>query len=150
MYGEYDNYRLGESHVIPGLIRRFVEAREAGLDEIIVWGTGDATRDFVYAGDVAAVIPDFISEDRGAGPINVSSGTTTTIRELATLIRDLTHCPARLVFDSTKPEGQKFKVFDTQRLNALGFSCNTSLRDGLARTIAWYEDRWRDGTGIRL
>lgn len=150
MYGEHDNFRSGESHVIPGLIRRFVEAREAGLEEIVVWGSGNAERDFVYAGDVAAVIPDFIARDLGPGPINVSSGTSTSIRQLATQIRELTRCPARLVFDAGKPEGQKIKIFATERLSRLGLQCPTPLDRGLAATIAWYEARLKDGHGVRI
>jgi GDP-L-fucose synthase len=151
MYGEYDNFRNAESHVIPGLIRRFHEAREAGAPEVVCWGTGSPTRDFVYAGDVARCLPFFVEEYDSSEPVNISSGTTTTIRELSESVRDATGYPGRLVWDATKPEGQKFKIFDVRRLKALGLSCPTPLREGLARTVEWFAANYPDrGDGLRL
>ena len=138
MYGEYDNYREQESHVIPGLIRRFHDARCRGLPSVTLWGTGEPVRDFVYAGDVAALFPFFIEQDEIAGPINLSSGTTTRIRALAALIAELTGYRGELLWDRTKPDGQMIKIFDVARMHALGLRCDTSLRDGLERTIAWF------------
>ncbi|MDD3371457.1 MAG: NAD-dependent epimerase/dehydratase family protein [Alphaproteobacteria bacterium] len=151
MYGEYDNYRTNESHVVPGLIRRFIEARDSNQSEVVVWGSGNAERDFVYAGDVAALIPWFMENDSETGPINLSSGTRTSVRELAETVHELTKCTAKLIFDSSKPEGQKVKIFAVDRMQGHGLSCPTTLRDGLARTIAWYEANYRTGGGcIRL
>lgn len=151
MYGDFDNFRTGESHVVPGLIRRFIEARDRGDKEVVVWGSGNAERDFVYAGDVAALFPWFMESDEEHGPINLSSGTRTTVRELAETVHELTKCTAKLVFDSTKPEGQKIKIFAVDKLHKHGLTCSTSLRDGLARTIAWFEAHYKDTSdGIRL
>lgn len=145
MYGEHDNYRTGESHVVPGLIRRFIEARDNGDKEVVVWGSGNAERDFVYAGDVAATIPWFMENDGEAGPVNLSSGTRTSVRELAETVHRLTKCSAKLVFDATKPEGQKIKIFATDKMKGLGLACPTSLQSGLEKTIAWYEANYKTG-----
>ena len=151
MYGEFDNFRNSESHVVPGLIRRFYEAREADAPEVVCWGTGSPTRDFVYAGDVARCLPFFIEKYASSDPVNISSGTTTTIRELSETIGELTRFGGRLTWDSSKPDGQKFKIFDVNRLEALGLSCRTPLREGLTRTIEWFEaDYASRGDGLRL
>jgi GDP-L-fucose synthase len=151
MYGEYDNFRNAESHVVPGLIRRFFEAREAGAAEVVCWGTGSPTRDFVYAGDVARCLPFFIESYDSSEPVNISSGTTTTIRELSEAVRELTRYQGRLVWDGSKPDGQKFKIFDVKRLEALGLSCPTPLREGLARTVEWFAANYPGrGDGLRL
>jgi GDP-L-fucose synthase len=150
LYGEFDNYRTGESHVIPGLIRRFIEARDQKTAEVVVWGSGEAERDFVYAGDVAKLIPWFVENDE-PGPVNLSSGTRTKVRDLAETVHTVTRCPAKLVFDASKPEGQKIKIFGTEKMLSLDLSCPTALRDGLERTVRWYEDHYHDHSdGIRL
>lgn len=149
MYGEFDNYRNGESHVIPGLIRRFYEAKRDGLEKVYMWGTGTPTRDFVYAGDVAAVIPYFIENDEN-GPVNISSGTTTTIRQLSEMIAEKLAYKGLLDWDTTKPDGQIHKIFDTQKLKSLGLSCNTSLADGLEKTIKWFSENYNTQGAVRL
>lgn len=151
MYGEYDNFRVEESHVVPGLIRRFFEAAAAGAPEVTCWGTGNPTRDFVYAGDVARCLPFFIDNYDSSEPVNLSSGTTTSIRELAETVRDLVRYRGRLCWDESKPEGQKFKIFDVMRLKALGLSCDTPLREGLARTVEWFAENYPcRGDGLRV
>jgi GDP-L-fucose synthase len=151
MYGEFDNFRNAESHVVPGLVRRFFEAGQTGAPEVVCWGTGSPTRDFVYAGDVARCLPFFIETYDSSEPVNISSGTTTTIRELSECVRDATRYEGRLTWDSSKPDGQKFKIFDVKRLKALGLACDTPLREGLARTVAWFEANYQSrGDGLRL
>jgi GDP-L-fucose synthase len=116
-----------------------------------MWGSGRPTRDFVYAGDVAAVVAEFVERQDGAGPINVSSGTSTAIRELAETVKEATGFEGSLAWDTSKPEGQMVKIFDVRRLNGLGLSCPTPLRDGLRRTIAWFAANYEtQGDGIRL
>jgi GDP-L-fucose synthase len=150
LYGEHDNYRIGESHVIPGLIRRFYEARVNGLPSVTIWGTGRPTRDFVYAGDVAAAIPWFLENDEEKGPVNISSGTTTTIRDLAATVAELSGYRGELHWDRTKPDGQVVKIFDVTRMRALGLHCDTPLRAGLERTIAWFARHYGDPGVVRL
>jgi GDP-L-fucose synthase len=138
MYGEYDNYHPRDSHVIPGLIRRFYEAKIHNKPSVTVWGTGKPTRDFVYAGDVAKVFPFFIENDAEKGPVNISSGTTTRISELTALIAELIGYQGQLVWDTSKPDGQIHKIFGVEKLRSLGLSCDTPLREGLRRTIDWF------------
>lgn len=151
MYGEYDNFRNDESHVVPAMVRRYYEARLARQDAVMMWGSGAPQRDFVYAGDVAACIPYFIENYDSSEPVNLSSGTATTIKELAETIQRLTGFRGDIVWDRTKPDGQMIKIFDVRRMRALGLSCGTSLADGLRRTIEWLARNYRErGDGIRL
>lgn len=151
MYGEYDNFRDAESHVIPALIRRFHETHRRGASQIECWGTGKPVRDFVYARDVARTLPFFIESYDSSEPVNLSSGTTTSIRELAETIREFTGFEGPLVWDTTKPDGQMVKIFDVARMKSLGLSCDTPLREGLKRTITWFQANYDTaGDGLRL
>lgn len=151
MYGEYDNFGLQQSHVIPALIRRFVEARRSGAAEVICWGSGRPVRDFVYAGDVARTIPFFIEQYDSIEPVNLSSGSSTSIRELAETIGELTGFGGRILWDESKPDGQMVKIFDVSRMKSLGLACDTPLRVGLERTIRWFEANYATGgDGLRL
>jgi GDP-L-fucose synthase len=151
LYGEYDNYRNNESHVIPALLRRFYEAKLNNLEEVIMWGSGAAKRDFVYAGDVAKIIPYFLENYNSSEPINISSGTTTTIKELGELIKEVTGFEGKLGWDTSKPDGQMVKIFEVTRLNSLGLYCDTPLREGLEKTFAWLRKNYQGKTdGIRL
>jgi GDP-L-fucose synthase len=151
MYGEYDNYKFSESHVIPATIRRIYEAKKDGLKEIVMWGTGEPVRDFVYAGDVAKCFPYFIDHYDSTEPVNISSGTSTTMRGLVELVCDIMGYNGNVVWDTTKPNGQMVKIFDVSRLNSLGLSCKTSLKDGLSQTIKWFSAQYENcSDGLRL
>ncbi|MFO0972716.1 MAG: NAD-dependent epimerase/dehydratase family protein [Phycisphaerae bacterium] len=151
MYGEYDNFRTDESHVVPAMIRRYFEARRSGARFITMWGTGKPTRDFVYAGDVAACFPWFIDHYDAPEPVNISTGTSTSIRELAEAIRAAVGFEGPIEWDSAKPDGQMIKIFDVTRLTRLGLRCATPLRDGLKRTIDWFARHYdARGDGLRL
>jgi len=151
MFGEYDNFRTEESHVIPAMIRRYYEAKRTDSKQIVMWGSGKPKRDFVYAGDVAAVFPYFIDEYDSSEPVNISTGATTSIRDLAEFIKGTTGFEGEIVWDTSKPDGQIEKIFDVKRLNQLGLSCKTSLRDGLSRTIDWFTRNYEDRIdGIRV
>jgi GDP-L-fucose synthase len=138
VYGEGDNFNLTQAHVIPALLRKYLEAQERGQPEIVAFGTGRPTRDFVYAGDVAATIPWFLQNYDCSEPINISSGTRITIKELAETIKTVTGYQGRIVWDVTQPDGQMDKIYDVARLHALGLTCPTSLREGLQKTLAWF------------
>jgi GDP-L-fucose synthase len=141
IYGPWDNFDLKNSHVIPALIRKYSEARKEGREEIVAWGTGAPKRDFVYIEDVCRAL--ILAAETYDQPdlINVSSGTRVTIKELVELIAELTGYRGRITWDSTKPDGQMDKGFDVTRMHELlGFRCTTSLREGLQKTIAWYEE----------
>jgi GDP-L-fucose synthase len=151
MYGEYDNFREGESHVTPALIRRVWEAKQAGTDLVPCWGSGRPVRDFVYAGDVAATFPFFLERYRSSEPVNISSGTAISIRELAETIKELVGYEGEFIWDASMPDGQMEKIFDVARMESLGLECRTSLRDGLRKTIAWFTRHYADRSdGIRL
>ena len=151
LYGEYDNFRLGESHVIPALVRRFYEARRDGLEQVDCWGSGAATRDFVYAGDVGKIIPKFVDFDDATGPVNLSKGDSTTIKALSEAVAKAVGLEARLFWDTSKPEGQMVKIFGVDRMKALGLSCDKPLEEGLKRTADWLIKNYDDASdGLRL
>jgi len=151
LYGEFDNFRNNESHVVPAMIRRYYETKLRGDREIVMWGDGTPVRDFAYAGDVAAVIPWFIDHYDSSEPVNISSGTETHIRELAETIREKMDWDGEIEWDTSKPNGQMVKIFDVSRLRSLGLTCNTSLADGLDSTIRWFTANYENITdGIRL
>ncbi len=139
VYGEHDNFDPEYSHVIPALIRRFIEAREEKAPSVACYGSGRPTRDFVYAGDVAKVIPWFLQNYDSSEPVNISSGTRTSIRELAETVAEVTGYQGALEWDTSKPDGQIDKIFDVTRLHDLGLSCDTPLQEGLANTAGWFE-----------
>jgi len=149
VYGEWDNFNLEQSHVIPALIRKYIEARDRGDATITALGTGKPTRDFVYAGDVAATIPWFLANYESSEPVNISAGKRITIRELAETVRKVTGFPGEIVWDTSKPDGQMDKIFDVKRLNSLGLSCDTPLEDGLKKTAVWFDAARKTGD-VRL
>ncbi len=149
LYGEFDNYSLEHSHVIPAMIRKFYEAERDRKDLVPLFGTGRPQRDFVYAGDVALLIPYFIEQYDSSEPINISSGTTTSIADLAEMIKKYIGYTGKLMFDTGKPDGQMVKIFDVKKLHALGLKCPTSLDDGLKKTIGWFREEYPRG-GVRL
>jgi len=149
VYGEFDNFNQEYAHVIPALIRRFVEAGEKGAPSIACFGSGRPTRDFVYAADVAATLPWFLLNYDSSAPVNISSGNRISIRELAETVREVTGFQGRIEWDASKPDGQMDKIFAVDRLHALGLACPTALRDGLRRTTEWFLKARRNGT-VRL
>jgi GDP-L-fucose synthase len=125
--------------VIPALIRRCVEAREAGLDELVVWGTGRATREFLYVEDAAEAVVLAALRYEDAAPINIGAGFEISIAELAERIAALTGFTGRLAWDSSKPDGQPRRCLDTSRAEReFGFRARTSFAEGLDRTVRWY------------
>jgi len=139
LYGPRDNFDPASSHVIPALIRKFVEAKERGEEEVVVWGTGTATREFLYVDDAAVGMELAARRYDGEEPVNLGMGAEISIRDLAELIGRLTGYEGRLTFDPTKPDGQPRRQLDTRRAaDRFGFRARTRLEDGLRATIAWY------------
>ncbi len=139
VYGPHDNFDLEASHVVPALVRKFTDAVEKGAKEVVVWGSGRPTRDFVYAGDVARGI--LLAGERYATPelVNISSGIETSIKELVETLADITQFDGRIIWDASRPDGQLRRCFDINKARTdLGFEPETSLRHGLERTVAWY------------
>jgi GDP-L-fucose synthase len=139
LYGPGDNFDPETSHVIPALIRKCLEAVEASQEEVIVWGTGRATREFLYVEDAAEAIVLASELYNDPEPVNLGSGIEISIKELVELIAELSDFKGRLVWDTTKPDGQPRRCLDTSRAEqAFGFRAQTDFRKGLKRTIAWY------------
>lgn len=142
LYGPRDNFDPQSSHVIPALIRKMVEAREAGSPEVTLWGTGQASREFLYVDDCARAILLAAERYEGEEPVNVGTGAEIRIAELAHLIAELVGYEGRLVYDTTQPDGQPRRCLDTSRAERFfGFRAEREFREGLGATIAWYEQR---------
>ena len=139
IYGPHDNFDLQSSHVIPALIRKYLEAQASGAKQVTAWGSGKPLRDFVYVGDACEGIALGARIHSGEEIINISSGTRVSIRELVETTAGLCGFEGEIVWDTSKPDGQMDKGFDVSRMRSLlGFECKTSLRDGLLKTIEWY------------
>ena len=141
LYGPGDNFDPRTSHVIPALIKKCVDAVESGAPEISVWGTGSATREFIYVEDAAEGIALAAEQYDGAEPVNLGAGHEIAIRDLVGLIARLTGFTCRIVWDASKPDGQPRRMLDTSRARtAFGFVAKTSFEEGLRRTIEWYRE----------
>lgn len=138
LYGPNDNFDPTGSHVLPGLIRRFHEAKTANLPEVVVWGTGTPRRELMHADDLADAAVSLMQTYDSPDIINVGTGTDVTIAELATLVKDVVGYRGRLVFDSTKPDGMPRKVLDVSRIHALGWRAQVALADGVRETYRWF------------
>lgn len=141
LYGPKDDFDLETSHVIPALIRKCVEAAREGKDEIIVWGTGKPTREFLYVEDAAEGILMATEHYNKSEPINLGAGFEITILELVQLIVSLTGFKGKITWDTTKPDGQPRRFLDTSRaLKEFGFRARVEFEEGLRKTIDWYQD----------
>lgn len=136
LYGPGDNFDPDSSHVIPGLVRRFLEAHEANRDEVVCWGDGTPTREFLYVKDAAQAILNAAESYDEPAPLNIGAGTEVTILELAELIAELTGYEGTIHWDTTLPNGQPRRCLDTSRAaSCLKWTANTPLRSGLQETI---------------
>ena len=141
LYGPGDNFDLQSSHVIPALIRKCLEAQARGDKEVVCWGTGGASREFLYVEDAAEGILLAAERYDGPEPVNLGAGFEITIRELAELIRELARFEGELKWDATQPDGQPRRCLDTTRAERyFGFKAQTAFREGLRRTIEWYRE----------
>lgn len=139
LYGPRDNFDLETSHVVPALVRKFVEAEINDEDTVTVWGTGEPTREFLYVEDTAEALLRVAEDYDETGPLNLGTGVETSIRELAEQIKDLSGFDGELVWDTSKPDGQKRRKFDMSKFrDNLDYVPDTSLREGLRKTISWY------------
>ncbi|MGI9017291.1 MAG: GDP-L-fucose synthase family protein [Euzebya sp.] len=140
LYGPGDNFNPASSHVIPALVKKCVDAREAGEPLVEIWGTGAASREFLYVDDAARGIALAAERYNDAEPVNLGVGHEITIKELVEVIKDLTQYGGDLRWDATKPDGQPRRALDTSRARErFGFEATISFRDGLHRTTEWYE-----------
>lgn len=142
LYGPHDNFDLETSHVVPAMIRRFCEAMDEGSDTVTCWGTGQATREFLYVDDAADAVVRAAAKLNDSEPINIGTGSEISIRDLGDLIARLTGFQGRILWDSSRTDGQPRRMIDTQKArDLLGWSAVTDLEQGLAKTIAWWREQ---------
>ena len=138
LYGPGDNFHPEHSHVIPGLIRKFIEAKESNSENVTIWGSGKPMREFLFIDDLAEGLIFLMKNYEKPEHINIGTGVDVTIRELAELIKKITDFKGELEFDTSKPDGTPRKVMDVSKINNLGWTANTSLEQGLKLTIDWF------------
>lgn len=151
LYGPRDNFDPESSHVIPAIIRKFVEAKRRGDTKIVAWGTGNVSREFLYVEDAAEGILLAAEHYEQPEPVNLGSGTEIMIRDLTLLISDLTGFRGEIVWDRSRPDGQPRRYLDTTRAEReFNFKAKTSLREGLRETIIWYENVHSQQTALAI
>lgn len=138
LYGPFDTFNLTSSHVIPALIAKCYDAKKTGKKEVVVWGSGTPRREFLFVDDCADALLFLMKTYQGDSPINVGVGKDCSIKELAQMIKELVGFKGDLVFDMTKPDGTPRKLLDVSLIHSLGWRAETSLYDGLQKTIQWY------------
>jgi len=138
LYGPGDNFDLASSHVVPALIRKAHEAKQAGAAALEVWGSGRPRREFLYVDDCADAVVFLAKHYRGEEPVNVGTGRDITIRDLAEAVAEIVGFRGRLSFDASKPDGTPRKLLDVSRLTDMGWQARTDMHEGLAMTYDWY------------
>jgi GDP-L-fucose synthase len=139
LYGPGDSFSPATSHVLPALIRRYVEAKETGLDRVTNWGSGTPRREFLHVDDLAGAIALLLDDYDSPEPINVGTGEDQSIREIAELVAKVVGYDGEIAWDTSKPDGMPRKLLDVSRLKALGWRPTTTLEDGLRETVDWYQ-----------
>ena len=142
LYGPFDNFHPTNSHVIPGMMRRYYQTMQKGGKEMTVWGTGKPTRDFLFSGDVAEALVTVMEKYDELGHINIGPGYETSIRELAETMKEVVGFEGDLIFDTSKPDGTPRRYLDTTKINALGWKASTSLKDGLVQVFDYMKENW--------
>ncbi len=139
LYGPRDNFDLESSHVIPALIRKMIEAKERGDRQVVLWGDGSPTREFLYVEDAAEGIVEAAEKYNGAEPVNLGAGWEISIKDLAHAIAQATGFEGEIVWDTSKPNGQPRRMLDVSRAKAyFGWQANTPFEEGLKRTVEWF------------
>ena len=140
LYGPGDNFNPESSHVIPAIIRKFIEAIKRGEKQVTIWGTGEASREFLYVDDAAEGILAAAEKYDKPAPVNLGSGKEITIKQLVALVAKLTGFNGEVVWDASKPDGQPRRCLDTSRAKAeFGFEAKMDFVEGLQRTVEWYK-----------
>lgn len=147
LYGPGDNFDPKSSHVIPALIKKFIDAKRGRKKEVVVWGTGKASREFLYVDDAARGILLAAEKYNKAEPVNLGAGFEITIKELVEIIKKQTKFEGKVVWDKTKPDGQPRRMLDVSvARKEFGFKAETRFNEGLKNTIKWYEDSTRNSS----
>jgi GDP-L-fucose synthase len=145
LYGPHDNFDLESSHVLPALIRKFVEAKNQNKPSVTLWGTGSPRREFLHVDDLAAAVDISLERYDSELHLNVGTGQDLTITEIASLISELTGYEGEVLWDTSKSDGTPRKVLDIQRIQKLGWAHKISLREGIQSTIDWYRENSESG-----
>ncbi len=141
LYGPRDNFNLETSHVIPALIRKMIYAVDQGEEEVVLWGDGSPTREFFYAGDAARGIVMAAERYQGSEPVNLGAGMEISIKDLAELIAESSGFKGRIVWDTSKPNGQPRRALDIERAKEyFGFAAEMPFKEGIQKTIEWYRE----------
>jgi len=148
LYGPNDNFDLESSHVLPALMRKFDSARSDGADQVEIWGTGSARREFLHVDDLADACLFLMENYSDSEHINVGTGVDVTIGELASGIRDIVHPSAELVFDPSRPDGMPRKVLDVAKLHGLGWKHSIDLTEGIESTYKWFDQNRHNLRGV--
>ncbi len=148
LYGPNDNFDLTSSHVLPALIRKFHDAKLAGVGEVSVWGSGRPRREFLHVDDLASACAFLMRHYDEEPHINVGTGEDLSIRELAEMIRDVVYPEARITFDASRPDGPPRKLLDISRLRSLGWAPSLPLRAGVESTYRWFLEHQADARGV--
>ena len=141
LFGINDNFDLQTSHVLPALIRKFIEAKKSGAPTVTIWGTGTPRREFLFVDDMADACIYLMNHYEGNEFINIGKGKDATVLDAANVIKEEVGFNGSLIFDTSKPDGTPQKLLDVSRLNSLGWKAKISFREGIRRTIEWYEKR---------
>lgn len=139
LYGSYDNFNLEKSHVIPAMIRKLYEAKLNNLKSLTFWGTGAPKRDFVFCADVAKILIHYVNNKSKFDIVNVSSQSSISMKDLALSIKKIIGYDLDILWDTSRPDGQLVKIYDSSRIHNEGLYCETSLTDGLTETIKWFQ-----------
>jgi GDP-L-fucose synthase len=148
LYGPEDNFDLETAHVLPALLRKFHEAKEAGRNEVVVWGSGAPRREFLHVDDLGDACLFLMRHYDDSEPINVGVGEDVTILDLAVLIGRVVGYDGAMVWDRTKPDGTPRKLLDVSRLKAVGWKAQMGLKEGLELTYAWYVKEQKNQNGV--
>jgi GDP-L-fucose synthase len=148
LYGTNDNFDLTSAHVLPAMIRKFHDAKVEGRDEVTVWGTGKPRREFLHVDDLADACVFLMNNYDEAMHINVGTGEDVSIAELAEMVRRVVHPSAKIVFDTSKPDGAPRKLLDVSRLHALGWRHRMSLGEGIEHTYNWFLENQASARGL--
>ncbi len=141
LYGPNDNFDLSSSHVLPALIRKFIEAKESNSPTVKIWGSGKPKREFLFVDDIAEATVFLMQNYNSSEIINIGSGKDISISELAELLKELTGFNGEIIYDSSKPDGTPRKLLDVAKINKLGWTAETSLKEGIKKTIEWYQNQ---------
>jgi GDP-L-fucose synthase len=140
LYGINDNFDLQNSHVLPALLRKFIEAKINNQKDVVIWGTGTPLREFLYVDDLANACVFLMKNYSESSPVNIGTGEEVSIRELAQKIKDIVSFNGELIFDTTKPDGTPRKLLDVSKIKNLGWKHEISLEDGIEKTLKWIEE----------